>query len=259
MGRTPLSMAPMALALLRRSGYRVLNVGYSSQGPSVAEIGAGLAAEIDAELERAPAPRVHIVGHSLGTVAARWVLAHDPPPVPGRVVMLAPPNRGSQAADRLAGAVGWLLPPIRELRTTDTPAADLVLPDGVEVAVIAGDRDGKVSVAETCLAGAHHAVVRSRHTFIMMRPPGGRAGARVLGDGPASRGLSRRLRRVAGGRRRRAGHRPRARRLELVMDSVPPLPTAPNDRHSRARGNPAVESTSAVRSLDPRSGPGMTV
>ena len=169
MGRTPLSMAPMALAL-RRSGYRVLNVGYSSQGPSVAEIGAGLAAEIDAELERAPAPRVHIVGHSLGTVAARWVLAHDPPPVPGRVVMLAPPNRGSRAADRLAGAVGWLLPPIRELRTTDTPAADLVLPDGVEVAVIAGDRDGKVSVAETCLAGAHHAVVRSRHTFIMMRP-----------------------------------------------------------------------------------------
>lgn len=169
MGRTSLSMVPMGRAL-ERAGYRVLYVGYSSQGPGVAEIGAALAAEVDAELARAPAPRVHVVGHSLGTVATRWMLTHDPPPVPGRVVMLAPPNRGSRAADRLADAVGWMLPPIRELRTTGGPAADLGVPDGVEVAVIAGDRDGKVSVEETCLAGAAHAVVPSGHTWIMARP-----------------------------------------------------------------------------------------
>ena len=58
-------MAPMAVAL-RRSGYRVLNVSYSSQGPSVAEIGAGLAAEIDAEVARAPTTRVHVVGPQPG-------------------------------------------------------------------------------------------------------------------------------------------------------------------------------------------------
>ena len=169
MGRTSLSMVPMALAL-ERSGYRVLHLGYSSQGPGVAEIGAALAHAIDAELAREPAPRVHVVGHSLGTVAARWMLAHDPPPVPGRVVMLAPPNRGSHTADRLADVVGWLLPPIRELRTTGGTAVSLGVPDGVEVAVIAGDRDGKVAVEETCLAGAAHVVVPSGHTWIMMRP-----------------------------------------------------------------------------------------
>lgn len=169
MGRTSLSMAPMGAAL-RRSGYRVLHVGYSSQGPDVAGIGAELAAAIDGELKRAPASRVHVVGHSLGTVATRWMLTHDPPPVPGRVVMLAPPNRGSRAADRFAGLVGWLLPPIRDLRTTGGPAVRLGVPDGVEVAVIAGDRDGKVSVEETCLAGAAHVVVPSGHTFIMVRP-----------------------------------------------------------------------------------------
>ena len=38
------------------------------------------------------------------------------------------------------------------------------------MAVIAGDRDAKVTLAETCLDGAAHAVVPSYHTFIMMRP-----------------------------------------------------------------------------------------
>lgn len=169
MGRTALSMAPLEIAM-RRAGYRVLNVGYSSQRPSVAEIGQQLADAIDTELERAPAPRVHVVGHSLGTVATRWMLTHDPPAVPGRIVMLAPPNRGAHSADRLARWVGWALPPIRDLQTTGGLAVSLSVPDGTEVAVIAGDRDGKVWVQETCLEGAAHVVVPSRHTFIMMRP-----------------------------------------------------------------------------------------
>ena len=169
MGRTPLSMAPMAWSL-RRAGYRVLNVGYSSQGPSVAEIGEQLGEEVEAALEAEAAPHVHYVGHSLGTVAIRWHLIHDPPEAASRAVFLAPPNRGAQSADHLARWLGWTLPPIRELQTTGGPAADLGPPRGVEVAVIAGDRDGKVAVEETCLEGAAHAVVPSRHTFIMMRP-----------------------------------------------------------------------------------------
>ena len=169
MGRTPISMAPLEIAL-RRSGYRVLNVGYNSQRPSVAEIGQQLADAVRAETDRQPARRVHVVGHSLGTVATRWMLTHDPPAAPGRVVMLAPPNRGSHSADTWARWIGWSLPPIRELQTTGGPAVELGIPDGAQVAVIAGDRDGKVRVEETCLDGAEHVVVPSRHTFITMRP-----------------------------------------------------------------------------------------
>ena len=169
MGRSPLSMAPLQMSL-QRAGYRVLNVGYDSQGPSVAEIGTQLGQEVDAALAEAPVQQVHYVGHSLGTVAIRWHLTHDdPPPNVGRAVLLAPPNQGARSADRLARWVGWALPPIRELGTSGI-ATDLGLPPGVEVAVIAGDRDGKVTVAETCLEGATHAIVPSRHTFIMMRP-----------------------------------------------------------------------------------------
>ncbi len=169
MGRTPLSMAPLAISL-RRAGYRVLNVGYDSQGPSVAEIGHALGEELDVALAEQPAPRVHFVGHSLGTVVIRWLLVNEPPEGVGRVVLLAPPNQGSHQADRFARWVGWALPPIRELRTTGGTAVDLGAPPGVEIAVIAGDRDGKVAVAETCLEGAAHTVVPSGHTALMVRP-----------------------------------------------------------------------------------------
>jgi alpha-beta hydrolase superfamily lysophospholipase len=168
MGRTPLSMLPMAVAL-RRQGYEVLNFGYSSYGPSVAEIGSKLAAEVR---EEGPPRRVHFVGHSLGNIIVRWMLEYERPDHLGRVVMLAPPNQGSRLADRLERPLGWLLEPLSEL-TTDSlsTARRLPPPEGVEFAVLAGDRDGKVSVAETFLPGAReHRVVPSRHTFIMLRP-----------------------------------------------------------------------------------------
>lgn len=170
MGRTSLSMLPLRLAL-ERSGYRVLNFHYSSYGPSIARIGTALARSIDAELSEHPAPRVHFVGHSLGNIVLRWVLTHRPPPAElGRFVMLAPPNRGARVADQLTPYVGWLLAPISELRTGASTVAELPPPTGIEFAIIAGQWDETVSIAETCLPGAKaYAVVPSGHTFILMR------------------------------------------------------------------------------------------
>jgi hypothetical protein len=99
------------------------------------------------------------------------MLAQSPPEHMGRVVMLAPPNQGSAAADRWAPWIGWAMPPIRELRTADgSTARTLALPDGAEVGIIAGSRDHKVRVAETYLPGARdHVVVRGFHSFLMNR------------------------------------------------------------------------------------------
>lgn len=171
MGRTSMSMLPLAYTL-RRAGYRVLNFGYSSYGPTVAAIGAALGRALEARLRGRPAPRVHFVGHSLGNIVVRWLLAHAPPSAPvGRFVMLAPPNRGARAADRLAPWLGWLLRPLPELRTGAGTAADLPPPAGVEFAIVAGTRDGKVRPEETRLPGAKaQAVVPAGHTFIAMNP-----------------------------------------------------------------------------------------
>jgi triacylglycerol lipase len=169
MGRTPVSMSLLGNRL-ERDGYRVVQFGYRSTRGSVEELGAALSRR--AELRTGDAPRVHFIGHSLGTVIIRSMLAQAPPERTGRVVMLAPPNQGSKSADRWAPWLGWMMPPIRELRTTpESTARTLALPRGAEVGIIAGARDHKVRVPETYLEGARdHVIVRGFHTFLMNRP-----------------------------------------------------------------------------------------
>lgn len=183
MGRTPLSMLPLAWAL-EREGYQVMNWGYSSYSHTVPELGRRLADDLESRGGSHPR-RVHFVGHSLGNIVIRWVLAHDPPEGAGRVVMLAPPNQGSRVADRYARWLGWLLKPLPELATREgSTARGIPLPSGVEVGVIAGRDDGKVSVAETHLAGQRaHVVVPSAHTFIMTRTDVARLTSRFLREG----------------------------------------------------------------------------
>ncbi|HEX2077395.1 MAG TPA: alpha/beta fold hydrolase [Longimicrobium sp.] len=168
MGRSPASMWLLGRRL-ERSGYRVVRFGYPSTRGTVAEAGAALSRRASERM--GDAPRVHFVGHSLGTVIIRCMLAHAPPPRAGRVVMLAPPNQGAAAADRWARWIGWAMPYVRELGTmAGSPARSLALPDGVEAGIIAGAWDGKVRVAETRLAGARdHVVVRAFHSFLMNR------------------------------------------------------------------------------------------
>lgn len=184
MGRTVLSMLPLEVAL-ERSGYRVLNYGYSSYGPSIAQISEDLAGALAAELSERPAPRVHFVGHSLGNIIVRHLLDVSPPSAElGRFVMLAPPNQGSAMADTFAPYLGWLLPPISELRTRESTVVHLPPPDGVRFAIVAGRRDGKVSLREACLPGADaYAVVPSGHTFIAVHPAVIRLVRDYLGDG----------------------------------------------------------------------------
>lgn len=170
MGRTARSMRPLAEAL-EAEGFAVLNFGYSSTCCGIAELGTRLRAAVDSAA--GPDVRaVHFVGHSLGGILIRWVLTRDEPPARvGRVVLLAPPNQGSRAADRFAPVIEWLLEPIDELRTDSTSTVRrLPAVRGVPIGVIAGGRDGKVRVADTHLPEeADHVVVDGAHTFLMRR------------------------------------------------------------------------------------------
>jgi pimeloyl-ACP methyl ester carboxylesterase len=182
LGRTRISMALLAMAM-ERAGFRVANWGYPSATGSIPAFGQALADEV--ALQARDAPRIHFVGHSLGNIVVRWMLANAPPPRPGRVVMLAPPNQGSRAADRFAPWLSWFLRPLTELRTdSESTVRTLIDAPGVEIGIIAGSRDRKVSVDEAHLPGATETIVLpTAHTVLMNRPDVHRLVARFLREG----------------------------------------------------------------------------
>lgn len=170
MGRSTFSMRPLADAL-EAEGYEVLRFGYSSYCCSIPELGAQLREAMDAGM-RDEITKVHFVGHSLGNILVRWVLTRDTlPPRVGRVVMLAPPNQGAEAADRFASVAGWFLRPIDELRTDSVSTVQRLPPvSGVEIGVISARDDRTVKLTETHLdEESAHIVVGGGHTFIIRR------------------------------------------------------------------------------------------
>jgi len=184
LGRTDRAMQPLADALTR-AGFRVHNLAYPSLAEEPAELVAIAAQQIDACC--AQAERLHFVTHSLGGLIARAVLAQAPRPNLGRVVMLAPPNSGSEYADLVrATSVGSAerIPAIAALGTDPASFARSLPPPSYPVGVIAGTRtvnpldplllagpgDGAVSVASAQLAGmSDFLTVDATHSSIRRR------------------------------------------------------------------------------------------
>ena len=185
LARTAESMEPLAEGLEDR-GYTVVNVDYPSRAHPIEEL-APMA--VDAGMSGCPAEtRVSFVTHSLGGILVRYYFANNDPGPLGRVVMIAPPNQGSEVVDNLRGVPGFSAfngPAGAQLGTGEESIPLSLGPVDFDVGVIAGDRtfnpilsqflpnpdDGKVSVERTKVDGMlDFIVVPESHPFIMSAP-----------------------------------------------------------------------------------------
>ncbi|MGC4015385.1 MAG: alpha/beta fold hydrolase [Luteolibacter sp.] len=182
--RTPRSMRPMQ-RFLEAAGYRVLNVGYPSRMADIGTLGEEVIGGTLEHCRATGATEVHFVCHSLGGILVREYAAKHPDAPIGHVVMLGPPNAGSEVVDRLGHLrlFTWINGPAgAQLGTGEasTPKQLGSLP--FHTGIIAGNRsinwinslmipgpdDGKVSVASTRLEGmADHLVLPTSHPFLM--------------------------------------------------------------------------------------------
>jgi hypothetical protein len=169
---------------LQRSGFATLNLDYASRKRPLELLAEDIHPGVTAFAGNVG--ELHFVTHSMGGLLARVYLARYRPARLARVVMLGPPNNGSEVADLLKDLAPYRAffgPAGQQVGTGRSELlAGLSLPD-CEIGIIAGNRtitpvssffvprpnDGKVSVASTRLEGmADHIVLKASHTLMLL-------------------------------------------------------------------------------------------
>ncbi|MFV1997983.1 MAG: esterase/lipase family protein [Acidiferrobacterales bacterium] len=184
LGRTRVSMLNLE-AYLVESGYHTVNFGYPSRSEQIEKIASTRVPDAVSQCKLISSGKIHFVTHSLGGIIVRQYLQTNTLPKGSRIVMLSPPNQGSELSDRHKGDswYQWYTGPAgQQLTTAKDSLPNRLKPINVEIGVIAGTKsiaswlssqlpgedDGVVSVKSTQLDEMKDFLLVPRtHTFIM--------------------------------------------------------------------------------------------
>lgn len=186
LGRTANSMAYME-ERLKAAGYTVFNFDYESRKHDIGYLVDNLQKYLEECCLRQGAT-IHFVTHSLGGILVRALIAEKRPDNLGRVVMLSPPNKGSEVVDYIKEYSLFKKifgPASLQLGTDPDSFPNSLGPADFELGIITGDRsidpisswiipgkdDGKVAIERTKLEGmADFLVMQVSHAYIMEEP-----------------------------------------------------------------------------------------
>ncbi len=173
----------------KKNGYTTLNILYPSREHNLEDLSEFVHEKIVASPDFNDSLPMNFVTHSMGGLITRYYIAQHKPKNLGKVVMLGPPNTGSEFAD-------WLLeteilsplfqkifgPASQQLSTTHKHIdTSIDYPLGVIAGnksinplspwVLDGEHDGVVPVERTKIEGmADHIVMPATHSFMMFNP-----------------------------------------------------------------------------------------
>ena len=172
---------------LEEAGYHTVNVDYPSRDYSVEALAPMAITPALVQCRSEQSRAIHFVTHSMGGILLRQYLQHNVITDLGRVVMMGPPNQGSQVVDNLKDVPGFEAfngPAGMQLGTGEHDIPKQLGPVSFELGVIAGTSsinlilsnflpnpdDGKVSVENTKVQGMCALVtVNVSHPFLMKR------------------------------------------------------------------------------------------
>ena len=184
LGRTEASMGKIEKTLVN-NGYLVWNEAYPSREAEIEILAANHLPPGIRQCEEWNAGTIHFVAHSMGGILVRQYLQSNKIPGLGKIVMLAPPNQGSEVVDHMKESSFFeeiMGPAGLQLSTQNSSKPNSLEPIPGTIGIIAGSvtsdpwfawmfdgpNDGKVSVESTRLYEmADFLLVEHGHTFIM--------------------------------------------------------------------------------------------
>ena len=182
LARSDSSMEKLEIEL-QKENFQTVNVDYPSREYTIEELAE---TAISPALEQCSGhDEINFVTHSMGGILVRQYLSNHSIPKLGRVVMLGPPNKGSEVVDKLKRMPGFHFingDAGMQLGTGEMSVPNKLGPAEFDVGIIAGTEsinlilsliipsadDGKVSVERTKLEGMNdHIEMETSHPFMM--------------------------------------------------------------------------------------------
>ena len=176
-------------AYLKKHNYECINILYPSRKKTLEDLTEFVKDKIETHENYATNKTINFVTHSMGSLIARYFIAIHKPKNLGKVVMLGPPNTGSEFANflndnkLLSPLFKNIFGPASQQLTTDYKHIDddITYPLGIIAGnasinplapwVLEGEHDGIVPVERTKIDGmTDHIVMKSTHSLMMFNP-----------------------------------------------------------------------------------------